>query len=83
MDITLAEGLCAAGLLVASVTDLREQKIYNWLTFPMIALGIAYNSTLGQGWAFALTGLAAATVLHVFLWVVKVERAGDPNFGNN
>ncbi len=77
MDITLAEGLCAVGLLVASATDLRDKKIYNWLTFPMIALGIAFHSTLGQGWTFALVGLAAAFALHFFLWIVKVERAGD------
>ena len=77
MEITLPEVLCAIGLLIASVTDLREQKIYNWLTFPMIALGIAVNGTLGDGWAFALIGLGVAFALHFFLWVVNVERAGD------
>lgn len=77
MEFTLADGLCAAGLLVASITDLREQKIFNWLTFPMVIVGITLHATAGEGWTFGLIGAAAAFALHFFLWVVKVERAGD------
>jgi len=77
METSVAHGLCAAGLVIASFTDLREQKIYNWLTFPMIALGLAVNATIGEGLLFAAVGLGVAFAVHFVLFVVGVERAGD------
>ena len=77
MDLTVAEVLCAAGLITASITDLRKQKIYNWITFPMVAIGFAVHTSIGEGVLFALMGLAAATLVHVGLWMAQVERAGD------
>jgi len=34
---------------VASVTDLRRQKIYNWTTYPGILAGLALNAA-AEGW---------------------------------
>jgi Flp pilus assembly protein protease CpaA len=75
--LTPAEWIAAAGLLVASYTDAREQKIYNWLTFPLMVVGLAVNATIGQGLVFSLIGLLAAFALHFTLFAVGVERAGD------
>lgn len=77
MEFTIADGIAAVGLIIASYTDAREQKIYNWLTFTLMALGIAFHATLGQGVVFALIGLAAAFALHFLLFAVGVQRAGD------
>lgn len=37
-------------LAVATVTDLRSRKIYNWLTFPAMAAGLILNGIM-SGWA--------------------------------
>lgn len=55
-----AIGIVVIVVLVAGVTDLRDRKIYNALTFPAIALGIAIN-TMTHG--FAGLGFAAAGFL--------------------
>lgn len=77
MDLTAADGIALAGLLIASVTDLREQKIYNWLTLPMVGAGVLLHAVAGEGLVFALVGTAAAFALHFGLWIAQVERAGD------
>lgn len=70
------ELVLATGLVVACVTDLRTGKIYNALTFPMIALGIAIHLSEGQ-LPFALVGLAVSFVVHYGLWWLGVQRGGD------
>lgn len=65
-----------AGCAVAVVTDLRTGKIYNKLTLPMIALGLAMNASLA-GWQVGVVGLLAATAIHYTLWVLGVQKGGD------
>ena len=36
-------------LAIALVTDIRDNKVYNWLTFPSILFGLIVNAVLG-GW---------------------------------
>jgi prepilin peptidase CpaA len=55
-------------LAVASVTDVREHKIYNWTTYPGILLGLGLNFGLG-GW-HGLQDAAAGFALCGFLMVV-------------
>jgi len=42
----------AAVLVIAAVTDLRSGKVYNWLTYPAIAVGLIGHTLLG-GWGGA------------------------------
>ena len=42
-----SQGLLAAVLIVASVTELRRGKIYNWLTYPAILAGLAFGAVRG------------------------------------
>jgi prepilin peptidase CpaA len=42
-----SQGLLAAVLVVASVTELRRGKIYNWLTYPAIVAGLAFGAVRG------------------------------------
>ncbi|MEF2231457.1 MAG: prepilin peptidase [Pseudodesulfovibrio sp.] len=45
----------AAALLTAVVTDLRSQRIHNWLTYPLMLAGIVFHTA-----AFGLDGLLLA-----------------------
>lgn len=65
------------GLLVASLTDLRDGKIRNWLTFPLMVFGVAYHAMVGPDRWLGLVGLAAATALHFTLFALGIQRAGD------
>jgi len=67
------------GLLVAVVTDIREQRIPNLLTGPLMLVGLVGNAVLADGiglWA-AFTGWGIAFVLHFLLTVLGLEGAGD------
>ncbi|MEB3298572.1 MAG: prepilin peptidase [Candidatus Sericytochromatia bacterium] len=56
-------------LIVAVVTDVRSQRIYNWLTFP--AMGLAVLVRVGWGW-WTAGGAQAVEVLGDVLggWLV-------------
>lgn len=62
-------------LLVSAVTDWRERKVYNWLTYPMFLVGLVLH-TIVAGWSGLGGGLLAALVaiglgipLMVFGWL--------------
>jgi len=78
MDIFITIVLATA-LLIATITDLRSQKIYNWLTFPLILSGLvahAMNAGVGglllSGGGF---GLGLATMVIPFF--MGLMGAGD------
>lgn len=62
--------------LIASYTDLKDGKIPNALTGPMMAAGLLLNGLAGQ-WAFGINGLLVALAIHFSLFALKVQRAGD------
>ncbi len=73
--------LAAVGLatLAASATDLREFKVYNALTVPTLALGLATSAWLG-GWAGLGSGLLGAGLglgLLVAFFAMGGVGAGD------
>jgi Flp pilus assembly protein protease CpaA len=74
--VTPGDPILALSLVVASITDLRNGRIPNWLTLALIATGIGMHLLLGSV-VDSLLGLAAAFGLHFALWVLKVEKAGD------
>jgi len=59
-----AYGVLAATLIVASVTDVRRGKIYNWTTYPAMAAGLVGHALagglLGQGGLVGGMGLPGA-----------------------
>lgn len=64
-------------LAVSCVTDLgKEKKIYNLVTLPAAALGLAYHATNGNAW-FGLTGLAAGFLILWPVYWLGGTRAGD------
>ena len=72
-------GVLALAGLIASATDLRRMVIPNWLTFPLIAAGLAYGAISG-GWSGlgnAALGVALAGAVFVFNYLTTGGGAGD------
>ena len=66
-------------LSVATYTDLRERKVYNWLTYPTVLLGLALHG-IAMGWAGLGAGLLAACLMLVaglFLIATPAISGGD------
>lgn len=70
------DAVLAIALVVSTITDLRSQKIYNALTFPLMLTGLGWGLAVGDLWS-AFLGLAVAFVLHFALFAMGVDRAGD------
>ena len=71
MDAVLLFALC-----VAVATDVREQKIRNWCTFPLILFGVIAHACLG-GWdGFSFGGLGFLAGFGLFLPVYLVGGVG-------
>jgi len=67
-------------LAVAVVTDVSKQKVYNWLTFPAIALGFILNVSLQgflPGLAFSAEGVAMASLSLILFLLKGAMGAGD------
>lgn len=72
-------------LVVASVTDLASQKIYNWTTYPAIAIGLIGHTLLGGlggdegqlGLAGSAAGFAVGFGPLLVAWMAGGINAGD------
>ncbi|GFM32132.1 A24 family peptidase [Desulfovibrio subterraneus] len=71
--------LLAAVLLIATVTDLKGQRIPNWLTFPAMAFALAFHGiTQGlDGLAFSLSGLTLGFGVMILPYLFGAMGAGD------
>lgn len=86
MWLTLTEGMpqwvgyaYGAAAAVAAITDYRKGKIYNWLTFPLLGLGLVLAFLLG-GWhtlGNAAAGAGLALILFAPLSLASVFGFGD------
>jgi prepilin peptidase CpaA len=76
-----------AVLVVAAVTDVRSGRIYNWLTYPAVALGLVGHTLLGgifapaTGYPMSLTaslvGLAVGFGPLLAAWMAGGIGGGD------
>lgn len=66
-------------LIVASFTDIRSHKIYNWSTFPAIVLGLGFNmSLLGcSGLKESLLGLGVGFIMLFIFYLGGMIGGGD------
>jgi len=64
-------------LVVAAVIDLRTHRIPNWLTFTLMAVGLAVQASVGGGLAVGVVGLVVAFLVHYALWSLGIDAAGD------
>lgn len=70
-------GITAGVVLAFSVvSDLREQKIPNVLTGPLVTMGLVLNIGYGRP-LDGVYGLLAACVVHFPLWAVGIQKGGD------
>jgi prepilin peptidase CpaA len=69
--------LIAVGYCV--YTDVREKKIKNYITFPMMIAGIVYNSIVGgfEGIKFSILGLFVIGVLTTAMAMMNGFGMGD------
>jgi prepilin peptidase CpaA len=65
---TLPVSVVMFASLVAAATDLRQFKIYNILTLPLIASGILYYAA-GGGWAGLVQSAVGASLAAMILFV--------------
>lgn len=63
--------------LYATWVDVRELRVPNRLTYPMILAGIAYHISLGEGWSFGLAGAAVGLATLMPLYAVGGMGSGD------
>lgn len=77
--MTPVDALLLIALVIATVTDVQKQHIYNWLTFPLMLAGLTMGLVLHglPGLGAAALGLGAALVVHFGLFALGVDRAGD------
>jgi len=78
MNFIIAIALAAA-LLTAVVTDLRSQRIYNWLTFPLMLAGIGLHTAVSglDGLLFSASGFGLGVAVMILPFLLGVMGAGD------
>ncbi len=78
MDIAAAIMLLAA-LAVAVITDLRSQRIPNWLTFPLMLLGLVTHTVMGgwDGLLFSSAGFGLGLGVMLIPFLLGMMGAGD------
>jgi len=81
----IATGLLAFVLIVATVTDLRSGKVYNWLTYPSMAVGLALAGIFGALGEPGLLGGLAASALAMLVGLIGlgiIAGAGGIGWGD-
>jgi len=75
----LAIVMLTAALLVATITDIRSQRIPNWLTFPLILTGLAAHALYGglDGIKLSGGGFAIGFIGMAIPYFLGVMGAGD------
>lgn len=64
---------------VALATDLQNRKIYNWLTFPAMLVGLVLNGVLGglHGLEMSAIGLLVGSAFFLVGFLMRAMGAGD------
>ncbi len=71
--------LVCVTLIIAAYIDGRQLRVPNWITFPMVLTGLAYNASGGgwDGFNMALAGMAVGLLCLLPLYSVGGMGAGD------
>ena len=69
----------AAVVTIAALTDLYDQRVPNWLTFPATVLALCFQSAVGgmEGVLFGLGGWLVGFTLLILFYVKGGMGAGD------
>lgn len=79
MIFTVENLLLLVVLIIATITDIRSQRIPNWLTFPAIISGLGINFISGGagGLLFSMMGLLIGIGIFIVLYIMGGMGAGD------
>src|SRR6266404_4080618 len=71
--------LVSATLIIAAYIDGKQLRVPNWITFPMVLFGLAYNASIGGwgGFSAALIGMCVGLACLLPLYSVGGMGAGD------
>src|SRR5438270_8875690 len=71
--------LVCVTLIVAAYIDGKQLRVPNWITFPMVLSGLAYNAWIGGwgGFSAALVGMCVGLACLLPLYSVGGMGAGD------
>jgi len=71
--------ILAIALVTATYTDIKSQRIPNWLTFPLMLAGFATHTVFGgwDGLSFAAMGYGFGFVVMAIPYFFGVMGAGD------
>lgn len=77
--LTVGNGVLLMVLMIATVTDVRSNKIPNWLTFSAAIIGLGLNFINGgsAGLLSSVAGLFAGMGLFIVLYALGGMGAGD------
>lgn len=78
MDIFVTAVLCTA-LAIATFTDLKSQRIYNWLTFPLMLSGLIAHTVFGglDGLGLSAGGFGVGLAVMIVPFMFGMMGAGD------
>lgn len=70
-------------LIACAVTEVRENKIYNVVTYPTILLGLGLNYARGglPGLYFSLMGAGVGFMVYLMFYLMKGLGPGDVKLG--
>ena len=79
MIFTVKNLLLLGVLIIAMITDIRSNRIPNWLTLPAIIIGFGINfiSAGAGGLLFSIEGLLLGMGLFIVLYMLGGMGAGD------
>lgn len=79
MIFTVKNLLLLGVLIIATITDIRSNRIPNWLTLPAIIIGLCINfiSAGTGGLLFGIEGLLLGMGLFIVLYMLGGMGAGD------
>jgi prepilin peptidase CpaA len=79
MSSTTIIALAIALVVTAAVTDVRDRRIPNWLTYPMVLCGLGVHAAF-DGWKGLLLSLAGGLFfggMFLLFYIVRSMGAGD------
>ncbi|BCS89618.1 A24 family peptidase [Pseudodesulfovibrio sediminis] len=75
----IVTSVLAVALVTATITDIKSQRIPNWLTFPLMLSGLATHTVFGgwDGLYFSAVGYAFGFIVMAIPYFFGVMGAGD------
>ena len=71
--------ICIVALGVALIHDVKSGRIPNWLTFPLMTMGLGYHLVMQgtAGLVFSTSGMCIGFCLFIILYLMGGMGAGD------